>query len=153
MIVKSDIRLSGSRIRPTALALSCRAAAATEPAVPLTAGGQVSIVAPTVTRSKSRPARSWQLQRWDEVTPPASRYRPKRIGVEEVAGLDRSEVTKHRASIGYALEAQAKETSHGACCDRCRFEGIPGVHPGRAGSDPAGAKSRDRQARSVPVEA
>ena len=42
--------------------LSCKAAFATEPAVPLTAGSQVSMVAPTVARSKVRPARPCQLQ-------------------------------------------------------------------------------------------
>jgi hypothetical protein len=49
-------------VGPTDLVLSCRAAFVTEPAVPLTAGGQVSMVAPTLTRSKSRSARPCQLQ-------------------------------------------------------------------------------------------
>jgi hypothetical protein len=59
----SPTRHAQSQVCPTDLALSCRAAFATEPAVPLTAGGQVSMVAPPVTRSKSRSARPCQLQR------------------------------------------------------------------------------------------
>src|SRR5213078_3935763 len=47
--------------------------------------------------------------------------------LDEVAGLDRDELTGVPSLRSCVLEARTKEASHGTSCDRSRWEGIPNL--------------------------
>src|SRR5437868_4030285 len=61
--------------------------------------------------------------------------RPLHTRLDEVAGLNRDELTNNRRSRINALKAQAKEASRGACCDRSGRETIAGMRSRRRRAD------------------
>src|SRR5262249_49807894 len=69
---------------------------------------------------------------------------------DEVAGLDREEVTVYRPSDSDALEAQAKEGSHGPYRSGFWRQGIAGLCAGQRRGDSRGTPLPDGHAGAVP---
>jgi len=71
--------------------------------------------------------------------------------LDEVAGLQRNELTSYRRSGVNALKAQAEETSHGPCCDRFGGKGIADLYPFGRRNDRGGRAAGDEIAGEIPV--
>src|SRR2546425_12467717 len=71
--------------------------------------------------------------------------------LDEVAGLDRDELTGYRRSRGCVLETR-KEASHGTSCDRSRWKGISNLRAEQRRPDRGRAAVSDRGAAGVSGE-
>src|ERR1700704_6376249 len=72
--------------------------------------------------------------------------------LDEVAGLDRGELTEYRRSSSCVLEARTKEASHGTLCDRSRWKGISNLRAQQRRADRGRAAVSDRGAAPVSGE-
>src|SRR6267143_383569 len=71
--------------------------------------------------------------------------------LDEVAGLDRGELTGYRRSRSCVLEARTKEASHGTSCDRSRWKANSNLRSQQRRANRGGAAVSDRGVTRVSV--